>query len=73
MEWEKLRPFLYYDYKMIQYSRAIIYKSINNNPTNMYLIKNDVVEVLEEQEDWLRIRYYGKKVIEGWIKTSDVE
>jgi SH3-like domain-containing protein len=39
----------------------------------MYLIKNDVVEVLEEQEDWLRIRYYGKKVIEGWIKKSDVE
>jgi len=39
----------------------------------MYLLKNDEVEVLEEKEDWLRIRYYGKKTIEGWIKKSDVE
>jgi len=44
-----------------------------NTPTKMYLLKNDEVEVLEEKEDWLRIRYYGKKTIEGWIKKSDVE
>ncbi|MFD2240361.1 SH3 domain-containing protein [Flectobacillus roseus] len=44
-----------------------------NNPTKMYLIKGDKVEVLEEQGNWLKIRYYGKKVVEGWIKRSDVE
>jgi SH3-like domain-containing protein len=39
----------------------------------MYLIKGDEVEVLEEKGEWLKIRYYGKKVVEGWIKRSDVD
>jgi SH3-like domain-containing protein len=39
----------------------------------MYLIKGDEVEVLEEKGEWLKVRYYGKKIIEGWIKKSDVE
>jgi hypothetical protein len=47
--------------------------SIPNKPTKMYLIKGDEVEILEEKGEWLKIRYYGKKTIEGWIKKSDVE
>ncbi len=39
----------------------------------MYLLKDDIVEIIEEKEDWLHIRYYSKKVVEGWIKKSDVE
>ena len=39
----------------------------------MYLLKGDVVEILQEKDDWLQIRYYGKKTIEGWIKKGDVE
>lgn len=48
---------------------------INNSffkDTIMYLLKNDEVEILEEKSGWLKIRYYGKKTIEGWIKKSDV-
>ena len=41
--------------------------------SKMYLLKGDEVEILQEKDDWLQIRYYGKKTIEGWIKKSDVE
>lgn len=44
-----------------------------NKPTRMYLLKGDDVELLDRQDDWLKIRYRGKKTIEGWIKKSDVE
>jgi SH3-like domain-containing protein len=40
----------------------------------MFLLKGDPLEVLEEKDDWLRIRYYAKtKTIDGWIMRSDVE
>ena len=42
-------------------------------PSKMYLLKGNEVEILETKKDWLRIRYYGNKTIEGWIKKSDVE
>ncbi|MFY7987347.1 MAG: SH3 domain-containing protein [Flavobacterium sp.] len=58
--------------ELIKVSNAIIYNT-PNSPTKMYLIKGDEVEILEEKGEWLKIRYYGKKTIEGWIKRSDVE
>jgi SH3-like domain-containing protein len=46
----------------------------------MYLLKNDPVEIIEEKDNWLKIKYYPEKngewtgkTIEGWIKKSDVE
>jgi SH3-like domain-containing protein len=40
----------------------------------MYLIKGDEVKILDEKDDWLKIRYYAKtKTIDGWIMRSDVE
>jgi hypothetical protein len=57
--------------------KIVIQKSIINSKPNiktkMYLIKNDEVEIIEENDEWLKIRYYGKKTIEGWIKKSDIE
>ncbi|SFQ34977.1 hypothetical protein SAMN04515674_115149 [Pseudarcicella hirudinis] len=47
--------------------------STPNHPTKQYLLKGDEVEILETQDDWLKIRYYGSKTIEGWIKKTDVE
>jgi len=44
-----------------------------NKSTKIYLLKGDEVEIIEEKDEWLKIRYYGKKTIEGWIKRSDVE
>jgi len=57
---------------LVKVTKSIIY-STPNKPTKMYLLKGDVVEILQEKDDWLQIRYYGKKTIEGWIKKSDVE
>jgi hypothetical protein len=64
-------------YKLLFSTKKIERKSYiylkPNNISNMYLIKGDEVEIIEEKENWLKIRYYGKKTIEGWIKKSDVE
>lgn len=47
--------------------------SFPNKSTKLYLIKGDPVEILEQKGEWLKIRYYGKKTIEGWIKKIYVE
>lgn len=62
--------FLNLEYKIL--NKTIIYSS-PNSPTKMYLLKGDEVEIIKEKDEWLKIRYYGKKTIEGWIKKSDVE
>ena len=67
-----LKDFFNMEFKEIKVTKSIIY-STPNKPTKMYLLKGDVVEILQEKDDWLQIRYYGKKTIEGWIKKSDVE
>lgn len=57
--------------KPILADKATIY-SAPNKPTKMYLVKGDEVECLEEKESWYKIRYYGKKTIEGWVKKEDI-
>jgi SH3-like domain-containing protein len=54
-------------------TKRVAIKTKPNKQTKMYLLKDDIVEIIEEKEDWLHIRYYSKKVVEGWIKKSDVE
>ena len=44
-----------------------------NIPTKMYLLKFDEVEVIAEKDNWLHIKYYGKKIVEGWIRKKDTE
>jgi len=67
-----LKDFFNMEFKEIKATKSIIY-STPNKPTKMYLLKGDVVEILQEKDDWLQIRYYGNKTIEDWIKKSDVE
>gem|GEM_PF-6919410 len=74
-----LKKFLNRSFEVINIKKSIIH-SRPSQPTKMYLIQNDPVEVVEERDDWLRIKYYPEKngewtgkVIEGWIKKSDVE
>lgn len=66
-----LKEFLNIDFKEIKSNKSIVHV-LPNQPTKMYLLKNDEVEILEEKSSWLKIRYYGKKTIEGWIKKEDV-
>ena len=67
-----LKNFFNMDFKEIKIPKSIIH-SAPNQPTKMYLIKGDEVEFLEEQGEWYKIRFYGKKTIEGWVRKSDVE
>lgn len=50
-----------------------------NQPSKMYLIKGDAIEIVTKKGNWLKINYYPEqngiwtgKTIEGWIKQSDV-
>lgn len=70
--WKKYLDFIEHKELKIGALKSTIY-NLPNKPTKMYLIKNDEVEIVEEKGDWIKIRYYGKKVVEGWIKKSDVE
>jgi len=65
-----LKDFL--NMREIKIGKSFIYSS-PNIPTKMYLFKGDKIETLEEKGEWLKIRYYGKKIVEGWIKKRDVE
>jgi hypothetical protein len=60
-----------FPHKEISSNRATIY-SEPEKPTRMYLIKGDIVTVLEEKEGWLRIEYEGKKLVTGWIQKKDI-
>jgi hypothetical protein len=59
-------------HKKVSSEKSIIY-SKPGNPTKMYLIKGDIVKVLEEKYGWLKIEYEGAKLVTGWIKREDTE
>jgi hypothetical protein len=52
--------------------KSIIFSSIGV-PTKSYFVKDNLVEFLEIKGEWIHVRYYGKKLINGWIKSRDVE
>lgn len=71
--------FDFFNFKIVFVNKSIINKQ-PKQATKMYLLKNDPVEVIEEKDNWLKIKYYPEKngewtgkTIEGWIKKSDVE
>ncbi|MFN3785133.1 MAG: hypothetical protein ACK4R6_14540 [Spirosomataceae bacterium] len=78
VEKAKVEAFINIKYGLIK-NKSIIHSS-PDRPTKMYLIQNDSVEIVEQRDDWLKIKFYPEKngewtgkIIEGWIKRSDVE
>lgn len=70
--------FLVFDYQnnKIKTQKQALYKEANqNSKTNMYLVINDVVEILDEKEDWIYILYITKdnKEIKAWIPKNSLE
>jgi hypothetical protein len=61
-----------FPHKEIAVDKSIIYAE-PDKPTRMYLIKGDIVTVLEEKDGWIKMEYEGKKMITGWIKKEDTE
>ena len=71
-ELQKVEQFLNKKYQQIKVAKSYIY-NLSMQQTKAFLIKGDPIEVLEQRGNWLRIRYYGKKTIEGWVKKEDVK
>ena len=59
------------NFRKIKINKSILY-NIPNSASRKYLISGDEIEILQEKGQWLKIRYYGPKIIEGWIKKSNV-
>ncbi|WP_198306336.1 hypothetical protein [Arcobacter vandammei] len=61
---------------VIKSEKQPLYKKPNENTkTKMYLVKNDVVEMLAEEDDWIYILYITKdnKEIKAWIPKNALE
>jgi hypothetical protein len=67
-----IKELLGISFKKIKEPKVMIYSSINQI-SKAYLLQNDEVEVLETKDSWIRIRYYGTKVTEGWIKANQIQ
>jgi hypothetical protein len=67
-----IKEYLNIDVKEVAASKSMLY-SEPEKPTKMYLIKGDIITVLEEKEGWIKIEYEGKKLITGWVKKEDVK
>jgi hypothetical protein len=66
-----INEYLNINVKEIIAPKSIIY-SEPGTPTKMYLIKGDVITVLEEQNGWIKVEYNGTKLVTGWIKKQAV-
>ena len=67
-----IKELLGISFKKIKEPKVMIYSSISQI-SKAYLLQNDEVEVLETKDSWIRIRYYGTKVTEGWIKANQIQ
>lgn len=68
--------FIKKEYDLVILENQSLYKEPNENTkTKMYLVKNDVVEILEEKENWIYILYISKdnKEIKAWIPKNALE
>lgn len=61
-------------YFVIKIEKQYLYSNPNNgSKTKIYLLKNDKIEILKEENNWLYILYKGKKEIKAWIPKSSIE
>ena len=71
--WKTYLDFMGTVEKTIAVPKASIFKNpAVTQPTKMYLIKGDKVEILSQDGQWVKIRYYGKATIEGWLRIDDI-
>lgn len=70
--WKQYLAFEGLKEKKVIVKKSSIYPGADTpKPTKMYLIEGDVFVVLEEKNDRIKIRYFGKKKVEGWIKKNE--
>ena len=52
--------------------KSIVYSEPAKS-TEMYLTEGDIITVLEEENDWIKMEYAGEMLITGWIKKKDAK
>jgi hypothetical protein len=66
-----LKEYLGVDVREVKVAKSII-NSNPGMPTKMYLLKGDVLTILEEKGEWIKIEFEGKKLVQGWVKKNEV-
>jgi hypothetical protein len=71
MEFTKTRPYI--GCRAVNEDRVYLYSSpVDSGKTKMYLLKGDMIMIVGIKADWVKIEYIGKKIIDGWIKKSQL-
>lgn len=54
-------------------ARLFLFDRPGASSTKRYLVQDDQVEMLDEQDGWVKLRYRNPKqgAIEGWINVND--
>jgi hypothetical protein len=66
-----IKEYLGIDVREVKVAKSII----NSNPgipTKMYLLKGDVLTIVEEKGEWIKIECEGKILVQGWIEKQDI-
>jgi hypothetical protein len=67
-----LKDYLNIDAREIIAPKSIIFQS-PGTATKMYLVKGDLVSVISQQGEWVKVEYQGKKIVQGWIKKEHIK
>ncbi len=71
MDFAKGRPYI--GCRAVNKVTTYLYSSpVDSAKTKMYLLKGDMVMILGVKEGWVKIEYIGKKIIDGWIRKSEL-
>lgn len=61
---------------IIKSEKAYLYKSPEGEKTKVYMVKEDVVKIVERAQGWYRVEYNppanSGKIFTGWIKNDDL-
>ncbi|MNE80415.1 hypothetical protein D3C80_1769840 [compost metagenome] len=74
-EFEKRDPII----ARISSEKAVVFGGSDiSSATHRYLVRGDSVMVVEFKEmqgglSWIKFRFFGKVVTEGWVKCEDVD
>ncbi|MFT3737198.1 MAG: SH3 domain-containing protein [Breznakibacter sp.] len=67
-----IKEYLGIEVEEIKSDKSIIFSN-PETATKMYLTKGDVVTILEKKGNWLKIEFFGTKLVTGWIRQTDVK
>lgn len=76
IELTRTTPTQWISLKLVKNARAPLFSGPSiEKKTKAYFIRNDVLGVLSVNGEWIKVEFprEGKKMIKGWVRSSDVE